>query len=319
TTLLMSIAGFVEPSSGRIELDGKDITNLGPEGRNFGVVFQGYALFPHMSVWDNVWFPLRARNLSRKQAADVVEETLDMLELLPYARRMPAALSGGQQQRVALARALVFKPELLLLDEPLSALDKALRKSLQSELKALHNRVGTTFIYVTHDQEEALSMSDRIAILRDGRIQQIGSPQDLYHHPRSRFVADFLGRTNFIDGRLEAVTDSQARIATSFGEVEGSLRSDLAAGSPATLAIRPERISITLDEPQSACRVQGNITEATFLGDHFDLSVAVGDTPLSVILGKESLDSADQFQPGVQVWLGWETESALVLAPEATS
>jgi putative spermidine/putrescine transport system ATP-binding protein len=143
TTLLMTIAGFVEPSSGRMELDGRDITRMGPEHRNFGVVFQGYALFPHMSVWDNVWFPLRARDISRRDAQAAVEEMLEMMELAPYARRLPKELSGGQQQRVALARALVFKPELLLLDEPLSALDKALRKTLQTELKALHRKVGT--------------------------------------------------------------------------------------------------------------------------------------------------------------------------------
>src|SRR5699024_10594801 len=152
--------GFVQPSAGKIELGGRDITRIEPEQRNFGVVFQGYALFPHMSVWDNVWFPLRARNISRRDAHSTVDETLDLMELGPYAQRKPKELYGGQQQRVALARSLVFKPELLLLDEPLSALDKALRKSLQAELRALHRKVGTTFVYVTHDQEEALSMSD---------------------------------------------------------------------------------------------------------------------------------------------------------------
>lgn len=313
TTLLMSIAGFVEPSSGRIELDGKDITRLGPEGRNFGVVFQGYALFPHMSVWDNVWFPLRARNISRRQAAEAVDETLDMLELLPFSKRLPAELSGGQQQRVALARALVFKPELLLLDEPLSALDKALRKSLQAELKALHKRVGTTFVYVTHDQEEALSMSDRIAILRDGQIQQIGSPQELYHFPESRFVADFLGRTNFIDGTLKASDNGRATVSTAMGDVSGVLRGSLSQGAAATLAIRPERILISQGRPEAACTVQGTVAESTFLGDHFDLDIQVGDASLMVILGKEALDTASQFEPGTDVWLGWEVESALVL------
>jgi putative spermidine/putrescine transport system ATP-binding protein len=312
----MTIAGFVEPSSGRMELDGRDITRMGPEHRNFGVVFQGYALFPHMSVWDNVWFPLRARDISRRDAQAAVEEMLEMMELAPYARRLPKELSGGQQQRVALARALVFKPELLLLDEPLSALDKALRKTLQTELKALHRKVGTTFIYVTHDQEEALSMSDRIAILRDGRIQQIDGPQALYHNPKSRFVAGFLGRSNFIEGEIIDVSGQQARVRSAFGEITGQLRADCGKGSRVFVAVRPELIGVSGAEPATENRVRGTVAETTFLGSYLDLELDVAGTPLAATLAADHLGDLEQYRPGAPLWLGWSAGSALILPQE---
>ncbi|MFL5334564.1 MAG: ABC transporter ATP-binding protein, partial [Geminicoccaceae bacterium] len=196
TTILMAIAGFVAPSEGAVLLDGRDITALPPERRDFGMVFQGYALFPHMTVAENVAFPLRVRGLSRAGRDAKVRAALDLVQLARFAERRPAQLSGGQQQRVALARALVFDPDLLLLDEPLSALDKKLRAELQEELKALHRRVGRTFVNVTHDQEEALSLSDQVAILNHGRLVQVGPPEVLYERPRTRFVADFLGKSN---------------------------------------------------------------------------------------------------------------------------
>jgi putative spermidine/putrescine transport system ATP-binding protein len=316
TTLLMAIAGFVEPSCGRMELDGKDITRIGPEHRNFGVVFQGYALFPHMSVWDNVWFPLRARNISRRDARASVEETLDLMELSAYARRMPKELSGGQQQRVALARALIFKPELLLLDEPLSALDKALRKTLQTELKALHRKVGTTFIYVTHDQEEALSMSDRIAILRDGRIKQIDAPEALYHNPDSRFVAGFLGRSNFIEGDIVDVSGQQARVRTAFGEITGQLRAACDRGSRVFVAIRPEMVSVSTQEPATGNRARGTVAETTFLGSYLDLEIDVAGVRLAATLAANHQGDLGQYRTGAPVWFGWNAASALVLARE---
>ena len=193
TTILMAIAGFVEPSGGSILLDDKDITRFPPDKRNFGMVFQGYALFPHMTVADNIWFPLKVRGVSKADAASKIKNALELVQMGHLAERYPSQLSGGQQQRVALARAIVFEPDLLLLDEPLSALDKKLRADLQWELKSLHQRLGTTFIYVTHEQEEALSMSDTIIILRDGQIEQQGGPGELYEWPATRFVADFLG------------------------------------------------------------------------------------------------------------------------------
>ncbi|MBV8650548.1 MAG: ABC transporter ATP-binding protein, partial [Alphaproteobacteria bacterium] len=202
TTILMAIAGFVEPTSGEIRSGERIITHLPPEKRNFGMVFQGYALFPHMSVGENVAFPLKVRGRPRAETNAMVKSALDLVQLGHLKDRLPGQLSGGQQQRVALARALVFDPDILLLDEPLSALDKKLRADLQIELKALHQRVGKTFIYVTHDQDEALSMSDEIVILRHGRIVQQGSPNALYEAPRTHFVADFLGKSNFLAGRV---------------------------------------------------------------------------------------------------------------------
>ena len=186
TTLLMVIAGFVEPSAGEVVLDDRPITHVPPEKRNFGMVFQGYALFPHLTVLDNVAFPLRVRGIAKAEIGERVRTALDLVRLAHLRDRLPRQLSGGQQQRVALARALVFAPHVLLLDEPLSALDKKLRAELQWELKALHRRVGTTFIYVTHDQDEALSMSDQIAIIREGRLIQTGAPRSLYERPRTK-------------------------------------------------------------------------------------------------------------------------------------
>src|SRR4051812_45852863 len=198
TTLLMMIAGFVAPTSGDVVIHGDVITHMPPDKRKFGMVFQGYALFPHMTVAENVAFSLDVRGRPAAEISTNVRRVLDMVQLTHLADRLPKQLSGGQQQRVAVARALAFDPELLLLDEPLSALDKKLRLEVQEELKDLHRRLGVTFICVTHDQEEALSLSDEIAIMRDGRVEQVGTPHGLYEAPRSRFVADFLGRSNFI-------------------------------------------------------------------------------------------------------------------------
>ncbi|WP_119166731.1 ABC transporter ATP-binding protein [Algihabitans albus] len=325
TTLLMMIAGFVPPSCGHMLLDGRDITLTAPEHRNFGVVFQGYALFPHLTVWDNVYFPLRARNIGRKVAAAEVSDALDLMELGPYARRMPKELSGGQQQRVALARALVFKPELLLLDEPLSALDKALRKTLQTELKALHRRVGTTFVYVTHDQEEALSMSDRIAILRDGSIQQIDAPDALYWQPRTPFVAGFLGRSNFLKGDIVDRTGGRATLRTLLGPIVADAAGASAVTVPAAsgsvcLAIRPERLSVSKAEPAHENRVRGRVADLTFLGTHLEIEVEVPGLTLGAVVPAASSgpDSLGNLQRGSEIWLGWPPSAVLLLPDDGS-
>ena len=212
TTILLAVAGFVAPTRGEILLDERNITGLPPEKRDFGMVFQGYALFPNMTVEENIWFPLRVRGIGRAAAVPKVKAALDLIRMGHLASRYPAQLSGGQQQRVALARALVFQPNLLLLDEPLSALDRQLRGELQWELRAIHRQVGATFINVTHDQEEALSMSDEIAILREGQVEQMGAPMELYQRPATRFVASFLGESNFIKGRLVGCEAGSFRI-----------------------------------------------------------------------------------------------------------
>lgn len=207
TTLLMMIAGFLDITAGDILLDGTSIAGMPPEKRNFGMVFQGYALFPHMTVRENIAYPLDVRKRPRAEIAARVDEMLDLVQLQDFGHRLPRQLSGGQQQRVALARALCFAPPVLLLDEPLGALDKKLRVEVQDQLKDIHRRVGTTFIYVTHDQEEALSMSDRIVIMQKGHIEQVGTPQELYQNPRTAFAASFLGKSNFLtrDGALYAL------------------------------------------------------------------------------------------------------------------
>lgn len=236
TTLLMMIAGFLDISKGDIALDGASISQVPAEKRNFGMVFQGYALFPHMTVRDNVGYALSVRKRPEAEIRTRVDEMLELVQLQKFADRKPGQLSGGQQQRVALARALCFAPPVLLLDEPLGALDKKLRVEVQEQLKDIHQRVGTTFIYVTHDQEEALSMSDRIVIMRDGAIEQVGTPKELYERPNNEFTASFLGKSNFIrqDGKL--------------------------------YALRPEKIDLQLGSGHSDARTGGTVRSVTYFG-----------------------------------------------------
>ncbi len=268
STILMAIAGFVALDRGEILLDGKSVHGLTPERRNFGVVFQGYALFPHMTVAGNVEYPLKLRGMGKAARQAQLERTLDLVRLGPLAGRYPRELSGGQQQRVALARALVFEPKVILLDEPLSALDKKLRLDLQLELKALHERLGTTFVNVTHDQEEAMNMSDRIVILNEGRILQTGGPEALYNAPNTRFVADFLGRTNFLEGDLSPagnglVTLRRGDEAFDVPEPDGGI-----GGGDLAYAIRPERISVGASDlaGDDYCTLRGRIASVVFNG-----------------------------------------------------
>lgn len=265
TTLLKILAGFETVSSGQISLNGRDITTLRPEQRNFGLVFQGYALFPHMSVFDNVAYPLRVRRKSKAEIEKRVTEMLDLVQLRSFARRKPAALSGGQQQRVALARALVFEPDLLLLDEPMSALDKKLRGDLQEQLRQIHHTLGTTFINVTHDQEEAMHMSDMIAIMNNGRIEQADSGFRLYRHPGSRFVAEFIGKSNILQGTVERHGNETMFRA---GELRLPLDHASLAEGPAEIMIRPEDVIL---EPGNnvpdVVRLEGTVRSSTYSGD----------------------------------------------------
>ncbi len=313
TTLLMAIAGFVAPDSGRTLLDGQPIDHLPPERRNFGMVFQGYALFPHMTVAENVAFPLRVRRAPSAEIRERVRQALDLVQLSQLGERMPRQLSGGQQQRVALARALVFRPHLLLLDEPLSALDKKLRAELQIELRDLHRRVGLTFIYVTHDQEEALALSDRVAILRAGRLVQQGSPAELYERPATRFVADFLGRSNFVHA---AVTE---RGAGSFVCEAGGHRFVQAgpapAGISALLALRPEKISVLRDGQAAANTIEGRLAAWSYLGAAYQLEVeagALGRLAVSVPAWRHGPAP----EAGARVALGWDPDAAVVVAED---
>lgn len=283
TTLLMMIAGFLDITSGGIDLDGASIADTPAEKRNFGMVFQGYALFPHMSVRDNIGYALSVRKRPASEIKARVDEMLNLVQLQDFADRKPGQLSGGQQQRVALARALSFAPPVLLLDEPLGALDKKLRVEVQDQLKDIHDRVGTTFIYVTHDQEEALSMSDRIVIMRDGRIEQVGTPLDLYERPESRFVASFLGKSNFLD------------------QTDG------------LYALRPEKIDIcAADAGTGAARLSGTVRSITYFGSMLRVMVDIaGGTQIEVDV--DSWRITAQLTEGQKVNLTWSDTAAVKL------
>jgi len=310
TSLLMMIAGFVPPSSGEVLIDGRPITHEPPEKRNFGMVFQGYALFPHMTVAQNVGFSLEVRGHGSAEIQARVKRVLDMVQLSALADRMPKQLSGGQQQRVAIARALAFDPDLLLLDEPLSALDKKLRLEVQSELRDLHQRLGMTFVCVTHDQEEALSLSDEIAILRDGRLEQSGSPADLYKAPRSRFVADFLGRSNFLD--VTVVGRAQDNLVYRLGEQDLQLSGiNASPGAPLLLALRPEKLRVGTQRPAQAVNaLRGTVVSATYAGALRHIVVDAGAG-----LKIDATVSADQdtatLAKGAPVWLSWDPTATM--------
>lgn len=298
TTLLMMVAGFTPATSGEILLNGRNIAPLPPEKRNFGMVFQGYALFPHLDIFENVAFPLRVRGLASNEVRQKVGEALDLVHMGGFADRLPKMLSGGQQQRVALARSIVFDPELLLLDEPLGALDRQLRTTLQDELKALHRRLGSTFISVTHDQDEAMSMSDRVVVMRAGRIVQIGAPQDLYQRPASLFVAKFFGESNILTGRCTGTREGRAQI-----EIGGQVLSVGGATEtgPALLALRPERIALSERRTASSdvFAIPGRVRNVTFMGSDFRVLVVTelgsivarvrADEPITSQLGEEEV------------------------------
>jgi putative spermidine/putrescine transport system ATP-binding protein len=269
TTTLNMLAGFERPSQGIITLDGKSVDRLPPYERNIGMVFQNYALFPHMSVTDNVAFPLSVRKVPKADIAPRVKRALEMVRLEQFKDRKPAQLSGGQQQRVALARALVFEPTLVLMDEPLGALDKKLREHMQIELKQIHEMLGVTIVYVTHDQSEALTMSDRVAIFDHGAIAQIGTPDKLYKEPATAFVASFIGENNALDGVAERVSDGRCLVALPTGLKAMALAiGDIAPGAPVQLAIRPERIGLAAADGSADNRFQAVVEGRIYHGDH---------------------------------------------------
>src|ERR687888_2475811 len=266
TTTLRMIAGFEQPTEGRILLDGNDMAFTPPHKRNVNTVFQSYALFPHLNVFDNVAFGLRRKKVAKHDIRQRVAEALELVQLTGFEKRKPGQMSGGQQQRVALARALVLKPAVLLLDEPLGALDAKLRKALQLELKALQQQVGITFIYVTHDQEEALTMSDRIAVMADGRIEQIGAPQEVYEEPTTTFVADFLGVSNLM--AVTAHGESNRRCRVSLGEFElFASNGDVSTTGETRMVIRPERVHLEAHESTGENRIPGMVERVVYLGN----------------------------------------------------
>jgi putative spermidine/putrescine transport system ATP-binding protein len=277
TTCLMMLAGFESATSGEIVLDGRPVNSVPAHRRGIGMVFQNYALFPHMSVEENLAFPLQVRGLARTVIGEKVHDALEMVRLRGYERRRPNQLSGGQQQRVALARALVFDPKLVLMDEPLGALDKQLREHMQYEIRALHARLGVTFVYVTHDQAEALTMSDRIAVFHDGLIQQIAPPADLYERPANAFVAGFIGENNRMRGRIVGANGTTCRVALDGGpEITARLGDADGLGAPALISLRPERVRVGPAAAGLANRLRARIEEVIYHGDHVRLRLAVG-------------------------------------------
>ncbi len=269
TTCLRMIAGFYKPDEGEIYFGDKLMNDVPPYKRNIGMVFQNYALWPHMTVYQNVEYGLNVRKIPAKERKGKVERVLEIVQMEKYIDRNPNQLSGGQQQRIALARALVIEPDILLLDEPLSNLDAKLRLEMRHEIKRIHSELGITSVYVTHDQKEALSLADRLAIMKDGNVMQIGTPREVYNFPVNKFVADFIGETNFINGKVKTKSSEFYTIDTSIGEVYASLNNkDLSVGNEVSCSIRPESISIT-DNPKdnSINQFEARIISLTYLGD----------------------------------------------------
>ncbi len=318
TTCLRMIAGFELPSEGDVLIRGKPMGETPPYKRPVNTVFQNYALFPHMSVAENVSFGLEMQKVPRPEINSRVKEALEMVRLPQLAERKPRQLSGGQQQRIALARALVNRPQVLLLDEPLSALDLKLRKAMQLELKELQHQVGITFIFVTHDQEEAITMSDRIAVMNEGVVQQVGTPIEIYERPRNRFVADFIGETNFMEGRVLEVDPVKTTVALDAGvHVLARAAEGLSAGQTITVAVRPEKISLHETPSDQGISVPAIVEEAVYIGTDTRYRARIGGKQDVVArvqnVGGIMDGGAHPFQRGDRVYLSWPTDSAMVL------
>ena len=311
TTTMRMIAGFEEPTQGVIRLHGQDVTNVPPNKRDVNMVFQSYALFPHMNVFENVAFGLRRKAVAKPEITRRVGEMLDIVDMAGRSERRPRELSGGQQQRVALARALVNNPRALLLDEPLGALDLKLRQAMQVELKRIQREVGITFVYVTHDQGEALTMSDRIAVMNDGSIEHLGSPREIYEHPRTRFVAGFIGTSNLLTGAIARLDGDHAIIQVSQDEriIVPVQDRALSEGSRLELTVRPEKIDLTADRPSGeGCALRGTVTEVVYLGTSTNFSVATSAGADVVVFQQNSASAGNVAARGDSVWLSWNPQ-----------
>jgi putative spermidine/putrescine transport system ATP-binding protein len=309
TTLLMIVAGLVPPTGGEVWIDGKLATYAPPDKRDIGVVFQNYALFPHLTIAENIAFPLQMRRMPADRIAGEVARVLDIVQLPHVAGRLPRELSGGQQQRIALARCMVYGPSIILMDEPLGALDRKLRDRMQLEIKELHGRLGITVLYVTHDQEEAMAMSDRICLMNNGRIEQIGSPRDLYFRPRSAFVADFLGESNILDG--EVVAPGEIAVGQNL-RVKARAPEGAAPGEKVKLVIRPESLRLLGPAEAADNVVTGSVSEAVFVGgvSRFFVTLAGG-----LVLSAKQLTDPAIAPPrvGDEARLGWGLDHGVVL------
>jgi spermidine/putrescine transport system ATP-binding protein len=318
TTTLRLVAGFETPTKGEILINNINISNKRPYERNVNTVFQSYALFPHLTVTGNIRFGLERKKTPKGRMKELIEEALDLVRMTGMENRYPRQLSGGQQQRVALARALILRPEVLLLDEPLGALDLKLRKEMQLELKSLQERVGITFIYVTHDQEEALTMSDRIAVMDQGRLVQVGAPEEIYDFPKTRFVADFIGVSNFFSGQIAAVNDNHLILKTVGGlNVALSAKKGYTIGQSVHFSVRPEKFKI---EPETKTsdwenRFVGEITNKIYLGDSIHYVIALSPKEnITVFLKNESAAYQQiSFSVGDKVQVSWHRDDSVIL------
>jgi len=312
TTTLRLIAGFLEPTEGRILIDREDVTRLPPQKRNIGMVFQDYALFPHLTIGENIGFGLVERRVPKDRIKTRVKELLELIRLPDVANRYPSEVSGGQQQRIAVARAVAVTPRVLLMDEPLGALDLKLREAMQIELRRIQQELKITTVYVTHDQGEAISMSDRIAVMNLGRLEQLGSPTDIYNRPRTRFVADFIGKINFLNGTVSAVSGSTAMIDTPGGRVQAPLDGAAPRSGAVTLAVRPENLSLA--RPGTALdgfnAVKGRIEEQVFAGSLFNTRIRVDDATRILVETK-----ADELvaRVGDEILVAWKPEKGILL------
>jgi spermidine/putrescine transport system ATP-binding protein len=321
TTTLRMIGGFEEPSRGTIFLRGRDVTDLPPHKRDVNMVFQSYALFPHLNVFENVAFGLRRRKVSSDDIQTRVGRALKLVDLEGFEKRKPGQMSGGQQQRVALARALVNEPEVLLLDEPLGALDLKLRKQMQLELKRIQQEVGITFIYVTHDQEEAMTMSDRFAVMRNGKIEQIGPPEEVYENPQTEFVASFLGASNLLDGELKEQTNGESSILLAGGDLVHlpSERAPFGPGATVKVGVRPEKITIGSEDGSPVTSglnaVSGLLRMSTYIGVSHQYKVeGPGGHELTVWVQNLGAEAAPR--PGERVRLSWQREHTFAVLPQ---
>jgi putative spermidine/putrescine transport system ATP-binding protein len=319
TTTLTMIAGLLQPTSGEILLEGRPVTPLPPYKRNIGVVFQNYALFPHMTVAKNIAFPLTMRGASREEISSRVRKVLKLVGLPDHGGRYPKQLSGGQQQRIALARAMVFEPPILLMDEPLGALDKKLREHMQLEIKRLHRELGMSIIYVTHDQEEALVMSDRIAVFNLGRLEQVGTPTELYERPATRFVAEFIGESNTFPGVAGVTANGFCTLEGAGARLRAVATRPLSPGDRAVVSIRPERITLQANAPAGGIEnvVAGRVTDVVYLGRSRKYVVRTDSGQEVVSLHQARSGAESGFEIGAAVSLRWQAEDATILPDQA--
>ena len=315
TTCLMMLAGFETPTNGEIYLDGNPISNIPPHKRGIGMVFQNYALFPHMTVYENLAFPLRVRKIKKDEIDTKVDKALSMVSLSGYGARMPGQLSGGQQQRVAVARALVFDPAVVLMDEPLGALDKNLRESMQYEIKHIHESIGVTVVYVTHDQGEALTMSNRIAVFNDGKVQQLSSPDKLYEEPVNSFVAEFIGENNTFSGQVTDISEGKCKVKLDSGTeiISNPIRVN-SKGEKTIVSLRPERAIIN-PEDKMENKHKGKIEEVIYHGDHTRVRLNLLGNKEFILKVPNSSARMD-IKVGNDLAVGWDSRDARALDPK---